>query len=100
MNEKLTKPYDPKVTEKRIYADWEKSGYFNPDNLPGDRNEAFTIIMPPPNATGILHMGHALGITLQDIMIRYQRALGKKALYLPGTDHAAIATQSKVEKEI
>ncbi len=100
MSDKLTKPYDPQETEPRIYKIWEDSGYFNPDNLPGDREESFTIIMPPPNATGILHMGHALGNTLQDIMIRYQRARGKKTLYLPGTDHAAIATQSKVEKEI
>lgn len=100
MNEKLTKPYDPKETEPRIYKTWEDSGYFNPDNLPGDRKEPFTIIMPPPNVTGVLHMGHALGTTLQDIMIRYQRAQGKKTLFLPGTDHAAIATQSKVEKEI
>ncbi len=100
MNEKLLKPYDPKTTEHRIYKLWEESGFFNPDNLPRDRKKAFTIMMPPPNVTGVLHMGHALMITLEDIMIRYKRMQGFKTLWLPGTDHAAIATQSKVEKEI
>ena len=99
-NEKLLKPYDPANTEKRIYELWEKSDFFNPDNLPGERKETFTIMMPPPNVTGVLHMGHALMITLEDIMIRYKRMQGYKTLWLPGTDHAAIATQSKVEKEI
>jgi len=100
MDEKLLKPYDPQTTEKRIYKLWEESGFFNPDNLPGERKEAFTIMMPPPNVTGILHMGHALMITLEDIMIRYKRMQGFKTLWLPGTDHAAIATQSKIETEI
>jgi len=100
MDDKFLKPYDPQNTEDRIYKTWEDSGFFNPDNLPGERNEPFTIMMPPPNVTGVLHMGHALGITIQDILIRYQRMNGKKTLWLPGTDHAAIATQSKVEGEI
>lgn len=100
MNEKFLKPYSAKDTEKRIYEIWEKSGYFNPDNLPGERTEPFTIMMPPPNVTGVLHMGHALGTTIQDTIIRFERMRGKKTLWLPGTDHAAIATQSKVEKEI
>jgi len=100
MDEKLLKPYDPKTTENRIYKLWEESGFFNPDNLPDDRKETFTIMMPPPNATGTLHMGHALFLTIEDIMIRYKRMRGFKTLWLPGTDHAAIATQSKVEKEI
>ncbi|MFA5778364.1 MAG: valine--tRNA ligase [Candidatus Paceibacterota bacterium] len=100
MDEKLLKPYDPKTTEKRIYKLWEESGFFNPDNLPDKREKTFTIMMPPPNVTGVLHMGHALMITLEDIMIRYKRMQGFKTLWLPGTDHAAIATQSKVEKEI
>lgn len=100
MNEKLLKPYNPKDTEDRIYKLWEDSGFFNPDNLPSERKETFTIIMPPPNVTGVLHMGHALMITLEDVMIRYKRMQGYKTLWLPGTDHAAIATQSKVEKEI
>ena len=100
MDGKLLKPYDPKTTENRIYKLWEESGFFNPDNLLGEKKESFTIMMPPPNVTGILHMGHALMITLEDIMIRYKRMRGFKTLWLPGTDHAAIATQAKVEKEI
>ncbi|MBY0110644.1 valine--tRNA ligase [Patescibacteria group bacterium] len=100
MDEKFKKPYDPAATEPRIYAEWEKSGYFNPDNLPGERSDTYTIMMPPPNATGVLHMGHALGLTIEDILIRYNRLRGKATLWLPGTDHAAIATQSKVEKDI
>ena len=100
MNKKLLKPYDPKNTEEKIYKLWEESGFFNPDNLPNTKKETFTIMMPPPNVTGILHIGHALMITIEDIMIRYKRMQGFKTLWLPGTDHAAIATQSKVEKEI
>ena len=101
MPEKFLKPYDAIATESRIYDAWEKSGFFNPDNLPGGaEKKPFTIMMPPPNATGILHMGHALGITIQDILIRYKRMRGFAALWLPGTDHAAIATQSVVEKQI
>ncbi len=100
MASKFLKPYNFQETEPRIYKLWEESGYFNPDNLPERHKEAYTIIMPPPNVTGVLHMGHALMVTLEDIMIRYQRMRGKKTLWLPGTDHAAIATQSKVEKII
>lgn len=101
MPEKFLKPYDPPATEGRIYEAWEKSGLFDPDNLPeGKKKKPFTIMMPPPNATGILHMGHALGLTIQDILIRYKRMRGFAALWLPGTDHAAIATQSVVEKQI
>lgn len=97
------KPYDPKSTEDRIYELWEKhsqnSGYFNPDNLPerNQKGEPFSIVLPPPNVTGTLHMGHAAMLAIEDIMIRYARMQGKKTLWLPGTDHAAIATQSKVE---
>ena len=101
MHEKFLKPYDPAATESRIYANWEESGFFNPDNLPdGAQKKPFTIMMPPPNATGVLHMGHALGLTIQDVLIRYKRMRGFAALWLPGTDHAAIATQSVVEKQI
>src|SRR3989338_6127040 len=101
MPEKFLKPYDASATESRVYGQWEKSGLFNPDNLPdGAKKNPFTIMMPPPNATGILHMGHALGLTIQDILIRYKRMRGFATLWLPGTDHAAIATQSKVEKQI
>jgi len=102
MNEKFLKPYDPVETEKRIYDLWDKSGFFNPDNLP-ERNKAgepFSIVLPPPNVTGTLHSGHALTITIEDIMVRYARMQGKRTLWVPGTDHAAIATQSKVEKDI
>ena len=98
--EKFLKPYNPKDTEARIYKLWNESGFFNPDNLPGKREKPFALMMPPPNATGVLHMGHALGLTLQDIIVRYKRMRGFKTLWLPGTDHAAIATQAKVEKEI
>jgi valyl-tRNA synthetase len=100
MNDKFLKPYNPQETEDRIYELWEKSGYFNPDNLPGDRTESFTITLPPPNVTGVLHLGHAYEDSLQDAVIRFQRMKGKKALWLPGTDSAAIATQARVEKDI
>ncbi len=96
----ITKIYEPKLVEDSIYKKWEESGFFNPDLLPGKRKKAFTISMPPPNATGVLHIGHAEFITIQDLVIRFQRMIGKKALWLPGTDHAAIATQTKVEKLI
>ncbi|MAF14080.1 MAG: valine--tRNA ligase [Parcubacteria group bacterium] len=96
----IAKTYDPKLVEDSIYKQWEESGFFNPDNLPGTRKKSFTISMPPPNATGILHIGHAVMLAIQDLVIRYQRMQGKKALWLPGTDHAAIATQSKVERLI
>lgn len=96
----LDKAYDHSKVEEKIYKMWETSGYFNPDKLPGDRKEPFTISLPPPNVTGTLHMGHAFEDTIQDIMIRYQRMLGKKTLWLPGTDHAPIATESKVAKQI
>lgn len=98
--EKLLKPYNPKETEERIYALWEASGYFNPDNLPGDRQEVFSMVLPPPNATGVLHLGHALEDATQDTIVRFERMRGKKALWVPGTDHAAIATNTKVEKEL
>lgn len=96
----LTKPFDAVAVEASLYDMWEKSGYFNPDNLPGERKEAFTIILPPPNVTGTLHTGHALMLVIQDTVIRFKRMRGFKALWLPGTDHAAIATQSVVEKKI
>ena len=103
--EKLTRPYSPKDTEDRIYKLWEESGFFNPDvciekGITKPDAEYFSIVLPPPNVTGNLHTGHALMLVIQDIMIRYKRMQGFKTLWLPGTDHAAIATQSKVEKEI
>lgn len=101
--EKLLKPYNAKDTEERIYKEWETSGFFNPDVCvqKGATNataEPFSIVLPPPNVTGTLHMGHALMLAIEDIMVRFARMQGKRTLWLPGTDHAAIATQSKVEK--
>ena len=98
MNEKFLKPYSPQETEDKIYKLWEESGYFNPDNLPDRHQEPFSIVLPPPNATGVLHVGGALMVVIEDIAIRFKRMQGKKTLWLPGTDHAAIATHSKVEK--
>jgi valyl-tRNA synthetase len=100
MDEKFTKPYDPNATENRIYEQWEQSGYFNPDNLPRTSTEPFTVVLPPPNVTGILHLGHAYESSIQDAAIRFNRMRGKKALWIPGTDSAAIATQARVEKNI
>lgn len=100
MDEKFKKPYDPSETEPRIYAAWEASGYFNPDNLPGKREKAFTIVMPPPNANGNLHAGHALFIALEDLFIRFRRMQGYKALWLPGADHAGFETQVVYEKQL
>ena len=100
INEKLFKPYEPKETEDRIYKLWEESGYFNPDNLPERNGQTFTIALPPPNVTGTLHMGHALNATIQDILIRQKRMQGYKTLWIPGTDHAGIATQNVVEKDL
>ncbi|MEI6288404.1 MAG: valine--tRNA ligase [bacterium] len=96
----LPKAYEAKGLEDAIYKQWEESGFFNPDNLPGERSESFTIAMPPPNVTGILHLGHAFENSLMDTEIRYQRMKGKKALLVPGTDHAAVATQARVESEL
>lgn len=94
--------FDHNAAEGEIYEGWEKSGFFNPDNLPG-RGKPFTVIMPPPNANGSLHIGHALFVTLEDIMIRYARMTGRKSLWLPGADHAGFETQvvynKKLEKE-
>ncbi|MFA5870675.1 MAG: valine--tRNA ligase [Candidatus Paceibacterota bacterium] len=97
---KLEGAYDPKLFESRIYEEWTDSGYFNPDNLPGLRKENYIVYMPLPNVTGSLHMGHTLDNTFQDIVIRYHRMRGYKTLWLPGTDHAGIATQYVVEKQL
>src|SRR3989338_2411928 len=103
MDEKLLKPYDHKKTEERIYKLWEDSGFFNPDvcvskGIAKSDAPYFSITLPPPNATGVLHLGHALEDAMQDTMIRYNRMQSKRTLWLPGTDHAAIATDSKVTK--
>lgn len=100
MNDKFLKPFDPATAEARVSKLWEESGYTNPDNLPARFTEPFSIVLPPPNVTGNLHMGSALMLAIEDIMVRYARMQGKRVLWIPGTDHAAIATQSKVEKDI
>ena len=93
----LGKTYNPKDFEERIYAQWVEDGNFKP----ADGNEKpFVIVMPPPNVTGILHMGHALNNSLQDILTRYYRMTGRPTLWLPGTDHAGIATQNVVERQL
>ncbi|MGI6752374.1 MAG: valine--tRNA ligase [Anaerovoracaceae bacterium] len=98
MEKNLAKTYDPKDFEKRIYEEWERRGKFSAKI---DSNKRpFTIVMPPPNITGQLHMGHALDHTLQDVLIRWKRMLGFEALWLPGTDHASIATEVKVVEKI
>jgi len=99
MSKEIPKAYDASKVEDQIYKTWESSGYFNPDKLKKAK-ESFSIAIPPPNATGTLHVGHAVMLAIQDLVIRFQRMLGKKALWLPGTDHAAIATQTVVEKII
>ncbi|MGY9014266.1 MAG: class I tRNA ligase family protein, partial [Rhodospirillales bacterium] len=82
----LEKTYNPAEVEETLYSDWEKSGSFAADT--GSSKVPYTIMMPPPNVTGILHIGHALTFTLQDVLIRYSRMRGKDALWQPGTDHA------------
>lgn len=98
--EKFLKPYNPSETEDRIYQEWEKGGYFTPEKINADSKETFSMVLPPPNVTGALHMGSALMLAIEDIMARYARLKGQKTLWIPGTDHAAIATQAVVEKEI
>ena len=93
----LAKSYNPKDFEERIYASWKEKGEFRPREGKG---EHFSIVMPPPNVTGILHMGHALNNSLQDIIIRYYRMTGRPTLWVPGTDHAGIATQNVVERQL
>ncbi|MFH0803865.1 MAG: valine--tRNA ligase [Candidatus Tagabacteria bacterium] len=100
MSTDLDKAYDPKKVESRIYEMWEKSGYFNPDKLPNRLKKTYSIVLPPPNITGSLHMGHALNAVIQDILIRKKRMEGYRALWVPGTDHAGIATQNAVEKDL
>src|SRR6266508_469094 len=90
--------YDPRAVEQRLYDFWEGNGYFQADIEPG--KPAFTIIMPPPNVTGELHLGHALTAAVEDALIRWHRMRGDATLWLPGTDHAGIATQMVVEREL
>ena len=98
MSKELSKTYDPKEIEDRLYQKWEENGYFHAEV---DRSKKpFTIVMPPPNITGQLHMGHALDNTLQDCLTRFKRMQGYSALWLPGTDHASIATEAKVVEKL
>ena len=99
MAKNISKTYDPQAFEQRIYAEWENSGTFAPSE---DRSEAepYTIVMPPPNITGKLHMGHALDQTLQDVLIRWRRMQGYNTLWIPGSDHASIATEVKVVQKV
>lgn len=102
MLKELPKNYDPKKVEDKIYQTWEKSGYFGPEKCIKDKiatnKDYFSIILPPPNVTGHLHIGHAVMLAIEDVMVRYHRMKGDKTVWIPGTDHAAIATQEKVER--
>ena len=101
MKQELAKTYYPGENEDEVYKKWEESGFFNPDNLDLSNDaDSYTIILPPPNITDKLHMGHAATLAIEDILIRYHRLLGERTLWLPGTDHAAIATQNAVEKRL
>ncbi|MDD2353867.1 MAG: valine--tRNA ligase [Patescibacteria group bacterium] len=101
MNKELDKVYKPLENEDKIYNKWEKSGFFNPDNLNlPESAKNYTIILPPPNITAKLHLGHAAMLAIEDLLVRYKRLKGFRTLWLPGTDHAAIATQNVVEKRI
>ena len=96
--DRINKVFDPNEAEPRLYDNWMNKGYFKPDNDPAKK--PFSIVMPPPNITGQLHMGHALDNTLQDILTRYKRMSGYSALWLPGTDHASIATEAKIVEQM
>lgn len=105
MHEKFLKPYNHTEVEQDLYKRWEESGFFNPDiciekGITQEDAEAFSIVLPPPNVTGTLHLGHAAMLAVQDILVRRARMQGKRTLWVPGTDHAAIATQSRVEKNL
>ena len=92
-NVEMDKVFNPKAVEDRLYAEWEQKGYFKGTKIPGKK--PFVIMMPPPNITGQLHMGHAMDALPQDALIRYHRMKGDPTLWLPGTDHASIATEVK-----
>jgi len=97
----LSSRYDPKATESKWYERWEQAGYFHADETKDPSQfPPYCIVIPPPNITGILHMGHALNNTLQDVLIRWKRMAGYNTLWVPGTDHASIATQVVVERAL
>src|SRR5260370_38329192 len=96
----LDKRYGPRGVEERWYAFWEKEGVFGASDDPNDTRIPYVMPMPPPNVTGSLHMGHAMMTTLGDVLVRWERMRGKNALWLPGLDHAGIATQTDVERQL
>jgi len=96
----IPKAYEPKEVEGRWYPFWEQQGFFSPEHNPDPKAKVFSMVIPPPNVTGYLHMGHALNHTLQDVLARWRRMLGDRVLWLPGTDHAGIATQMVVERQL
>jgi valyl-tRNA synthetase len=105
MNKELPKTYNFKDTEERIYKMWEEGGYFKPSNDPNEpghdpTRNPYVISIPPPNVTGKLHLGHAMFVSMEDLMIRYHRMLGIPTLWVPGSDHAGIATQLQVERAL
>jgi valyl-tRNA synthetase len=96
----LAKGYEPHEVEKRWYAEWLHKGYFHADAAGDVTRKPYSIVIPPPNVTGALHMGHALNNTLQDVLCRWKRMTGHNVLWMPGTDHAGIATQNVVERQL
>ena len=98
MTTELAKQYDPQEAQQRWLQFWDAQGYFHSE--PDPKRQPFSIVIPPPNVTGALHMGHALNNTLQDVLIRWRRMQGYNALWMPGTDHAGIATQAVVERRM
>src|SRR5210317_451698 len=98
MSSKLEKNYDPKAIEAKWYSEWLDKGLFHGDSAKG--GDPYCIVIPPPNVTGILHMGHALNNTIQDILARWRKMQGRNVVWMPGTDHAGIATQNVVERAL
>tara|TARA_Y100000814_G_scaffold98240_1_gene68120 strand:- start:138 stop:512 length:375 start_codon:yes stop_codon:yes gene_type:complete len=96
MSKEINKIYNPAEVENKWYVKWDNDGAFQPNK--DENSDSFTIMIPPPNVTGILHIGHILNNTIQDVLVRRARMMGKNTLWLPGTDHASIATESKVTK--
>ena len=94
----MDKHYDPQAVENKWYPWWEANGHFHGDAAQG--GESYSVVIPPPNVTGILHMGHALNNTIQDVLVRWHRMQGRNTVWMPGTDHAGIATQNVVEKAL
>jgi valyl-tRNA synthetase len=102
LTESLPTRFDPASLEKRLYAEWSERGYFHvsPGRVLEDGRDPYVIVIPPPNVTDVLHMGHGLNNTIQDVLIRWRRMQGRASEWVPGTDHAGIATQNVVERRI